>query len=697
MLAVAVLGVLALVVGVLVMRFDAVARASQIMVAQQGFSNRLAEQAAVVRPRLESEEAVRHLTGRLDRDWAREELAQDFYQHNGLEQVFVIDAGGRLVFAADKGVEGTSALYRPAIRRAVADMGPHLGGGQASTIVFEGGRLLGVTATLVREDEAKGAAPIMVSVAPFDRAVLARFGAGRLVDGLAISGDLRERADRVVLPLHDIAGRVVAALIWAPRHPGRDLFADLQWPLAAMVVILLLLGASLVRQTASFARGLILSEARARHLAQHDALTGLPNRALMFERLNQLRAMAGRQALDVAVLCLDLDRFKEVNDTLGHPAGDALIRAAAKRLSGLLRDTDTVARLGGDEFVILQPHATGSGASHLAERIIHALGRPFTIEGALVEIGCSIGITLITDPTTPATELLRQADLALYSSKENGRNRATFFEAEMDAALRMRHQLETDLREALAEDLLHMVYQPQVDQAGRIVGVEALVRWNHPTKGMIAPTTFVQLAEECGLIAPLGDYIMRRVFADTRYWRGVMIAINVSALQLRAPGFMSSVTRLVADYAIDPTCYEFEITETVLLGDDAATRDNIAVLKQEGFSIALDDFGTGYSSLSSLQRFAVDRIKIDRSFVRNLDQDDAEAVTLVAAVIQLAHALELDVIAEGVETASQRDQLLASGCERFQGYFYARPAAPEVVMAMLASGAPLGLAEDVAP
>jgi len=712
-LAAAVLTVLALVVGVLVSQFDAVSRQAQIQTAQQGYRNRLAEYAAYVTSRAECDEAVRHLAWRFDRGWAERELGHYLFVRHGIEQVFVLDARDRPVFAAERGVGAALGLYRPPLADAVADVLPKLraeeaavlrAGGNAAgpvragNIVFVDGRLLIVSVALVRPDPGhavrmEARAPVVVGVTPLDAGVLARFGVRRQVKDLAVSDDLGEKSGRAVLPLLDARGRAVAALVWTPRRPGSELFAALEGPLVAMLLILLLLGWSLVRQTARYARGLILSEARARHLAQHDALTGLPNRALMLERLGQLRAQAARQAPDaetMAVLCLDLDRFKEVNDTLGHPAGDALIRAVAKRLAGLLRESDTVARLGGDEFVILQPHTQAAGAAHLAERIIHAFARPFDSDGHRVEIGCSIGITLISDPKIPATEVLRQADLALYSSKEKGRNRATFFETEMDAALRMRHQLEIDLREALAEDLLHMVYQPQVDEAGRIVGAEALVRWNHPHKGMIAPTIFVQLAEECGLIAQLGDYIVRRVFADTCEWRGITIAINVSALQLRAPGFMASVARLMAQYAIDPSCYEFEITETVLLGDDAATRDNIAVLKQEGFTIALDDFGTGYSSLSSLQRFAVDRIKIDRSFVRNLDQDDAEAVRLVAAVIGLGHALDLDVIAEGVETISQRDQLVASGCLRFQGFLYARPLPPEEVVAMVTEGRRLG-------
>jgi diguanylate cyclase (GGDEF)-like protein len=708
LLALAVLVVLALVTTVMVSQFDAMSRQLQKQAALQAYTNRFGEYAAVVQPRIGSDEAVRRLAIRFDANWAEHDLAHYFNDRNGINRLFVLGADDRLIFAARDGVRAPGTLYRP-LAGAVADILPRLRTAeaarvqlspgrdyyalidrpiQAGNIAIDHGQAYIVTATLVQPDFGRAMppgrrAPVVITALPFDERILSRLGARHLVANMRVDRNFNETPTRVVLPLRDVRGRAVAALSWTPRRPGSELFARLEWPLAAMFLILAMLGWSLVRQTTGYAKGLILSEARARHLAFHDTLTQLPNRALMFERLNQMRALARRSPLEIAVHCLDLDRFKEVNDTLGHPVGDALIRAVARRLAGLLRDTDTVARLGGDEFVILQPHTTATGASHLAERIIAAFRRPFDVDGAMVEIGCSIGITLIADPETLASEVLRQADLALYGSKEGGRNRATFFEPEMDAALRLRRQMEMDLREALAGDLLHMVYQPQVDADRNVVGVEALVRWDHPENGLIPPNVFVVLAEDCGLIGPLGEFTVRRVFEETGHWRGVPVAINVSALQLRAPGFMAMITRLVAEHAILPANYEFEITETVLLGDDAATRDNIAVLKQEGFAIALDDFGTGYSSLSSLQRFAIDKIKIDRAFVRNLDGDDVEAMTLVDAIIKLARALKLEVIAEGVETELQRQRLIACGCTRFQGFLFARPMNVEAVVGLV--------------
>jgi len=483
------------------------------------------------------------------------------------------------------------------------------------------------------------------------------------------------------LPLTDKRGHVTALLEWQPADPIKDLRARMPFILLGFTAVF---GAAVwffMRQSTHAASDLIASEARARHLAFHDMLTGLANRAMMFDRLRQMLAMSRRYYGEIAVHCLDLDRFKEVNDTLGHHAGDELIQQVARRLTDLCRDSDTVARLGGDEFVILQPETNAAGASHLAERVLKLFETPFQLEAGTVEVGVSIGVTLITNPELDAAEVLRQADMALYGSKEGGRNRVTFFEPDMDAALRMRRSLESDLRQALAEGGLKMVYQPQMDARGHIDAMEALVRWTHPERGAIPPSIFVPLCEESGLILELGEYIFRRVFEETCTWVNTRVAINVSSLQLRSPMFMGTLTRLVAEFHVDPSRYEIEITETALLGDDGTTRDNIIMLKQEGFSIALDDFGTGYSSLSLLKRFAVDKIKIDRSFVHNLEASD-EAEGLVDAIVRLGKALKLEIVAEGVETQHQRDRLAACGCNNFQGFLLSRPAPAEDLKGM---------------
>lgn len=511
------------------------------------------------------------------------------------------------------------------------------------------------------------------AVVALDAPMMARLAAHHHTSDLRVVGGATAPARGLALRLDDQAGHGVGWLAWTPADPSADLRSRLPAILVFFASVFTLAVWYFMRKSTIIASDLIASEARARHLAFHDTLTGLPNRAMMFDRLRHILALSRRYYGETAVHCLDLDRFKEVNDLLGHPAGDELIRQVADRITALCRDSDTVARLGGDEFVIVQPETNASGASHLAGRVLKLFEDPFELEAGTVEVGVSIGVTLITNPEIEPAEALRQADMALYGSKEGGRNRVTFFEPDMDAALRMRRSLETDLRHALTHGGLTMVYQPQMDARGQISAMEALVRWDHPEKGAITPSIFVPLCEESGLILDLGEYVFRRVFEETQTWINMRVAINVSALQLRSPMFMGTLTRLVAEYRIDPARYEIEITETALLGDDGVTRDNIIMLKQEGFSIALDDFGTGYSSLNSLKRFAVDKIKIDRSFVHNLEAND-EAEGLVDAIVKLGHALKLDIVAEGVETEHQRERLAACGCNSFQGYLVARPA-----------------------
>jgi diguanylate cyclase (GGDEF)-like protein len=574
-----------------------------------------------------------------DQRWIEQALAAPMRQTTGASQITI----------------------RPAIGHALP---------RQRTLLVNGQPVLALAAQLGKDPKA----PMIEALVPFDGTMLNQFGRHHHLAELAARAGSIKTGDVFTIPLADAKGQSVAQLAWRPSDPVSDLRSRLPAILAFFGSLFGLAVFYVMRQSKTITSDLIASEARARHLAFHDTLTGMPNRAMMFDRLGQLLAMSRRYYGETALHCLDLDRFKEVNDLLGHPAGDELIRQVADRVTELCRDSDTVARMGGDEFVILQPETNAAGASHLAARVLKLFETPFELEAGTVEVGVSIGVTLITNPDLDPAEALRQADLALYGSKEGGRNRVTFFEPDMDAALRMRRGLEADLRKALANGGLEMVYQPQQDSRGHISTMEALVRWNHPERGAIGPTIFVPLCEESGLILDLGEYIFRRVFEETRDWINMRVAINVSALQLRSPMFMGNLTRLVAEFRVDPSRYEIEITETALLGDDSTTRDNIIMLKQEGFSIALDDFGTGMSSLNMLKRFAVDKIKIDRSFIHNLE-GNAEAEGLVDAIVKLGRALKLDIVAEGVETEHQRNRLEACGCDNFQGYLVSKPVA----------------------
>ncbi|HEY8565627.1 MAG TPA: EAL domain-containing protein [Beijerinckiaceae bacterium] len=417
------------------------------------------------------------------------------------------------------------------------------------------------------------------------------------------------------------------------------------------------------------------AEKRISHIARHDALTDLPNRVFFRERLEQALAGMRRRGDGVALLCLDLDHFKGVNDTLGHPIGDALLKAVAQRIRAELREEDTVARLGGDEFAILQ-NGTGQPAAGaaLAHRLVASLGQPYLLEGHPINVGASIGIAVVTEAAGDADTLLRNADLALYRAKEDGRGTYRFFEPAMDAAVQARRSLELDLREALVRGEFVLHYQPFVDLLrGEVVGFEALVRWNHPTRGLISPAEFVPVAEETRLIVPLGDWILRQACQDAVGWPdGIRVAVNISAAQFRGEGLGAGVLSALAQAGLAPERLELEITETVLMQNTEASLKALHRLRGAGVRIAMDDFGTGYSSLSYLRSFPFDKIKIDRSFVRELTHN-AECRAIVRAITSLGQSLSISTIAEGVETREQLDAVRAEGCTEVQGYLFSPP------------------------
>jgi len=482
----------------------------------------------------------------------------------------------------------------------------------------------------------------------------------------------------------DNSGKDRAELVWAPARPGHELFMRALIPALLVSAGLGAVALTLLHQSQKTARSLIASEARAKHMAMHDALTGLPNRTLFTDRLTQATERLRRQGGAVAVMCIGLDRFKDVNDTLGHSAGDELIRHCANRIGAMIRSGDTLARLGGDEFVIIQTDTDAHSAASLAKRVLDGLKGQVTLESGPVYSSCSIGVTLLQDAELDAAEALRQADLALYRAKEQGRSQYAFFEVEMDSTIKLRKLLETGLREALHIEAIDVVYQPQVDHNGRIVGVEALARWTHPQRGPISPAYFVPLAEECGLMHDLGNLIMRRALIDSKRWPGLKVAVNVSATQLRSTRFLPELRTILSETGVEPRMIEIEITEGMLLNDDQPTQNTLHALRHMGFSIALDDFGTGYSSLSYLSRYPVDKIKIDRSFVSNLGVDpDADA--LIRAIIKLAKALHLSILAEGVETKAQSQILRQAGCATIQGYLFSRPVPREEIDLMMES------------
>ncbi|HEU0060525.1 MAG TPA: PAS-domain containing protein, partial [Hyphomicrobiaceae bacterium] len=416
------------------------------------------------------------------------------------------------------------------------------------------------------------------------------------------------------------------------------------------------------------------SEAKIAHMALHDALTNLPNRVLLNERLEHALARSRRGEI-VATHILDLDHFKHVNDTLGHPVGDKLLQMVANRLRALVRNTDTVARMGGDEFAIVQVALSQVvDATSLAQRVIAALSEPYEVDGHQVVIGTSVGITLAPSDGLIPEQLIRNGDLALYRAKGDGRGTFRFFESEMDVQMQARRTLEQDLRKALIAGELELHYQPVINIAsGRISGLEALVRWQHPENGLVAPATFIPLAEETGLIVPIGEWVIREACATAAQWPAdVRIAVNLSPAQLRNPALPQTLVSALAASGLAPDRLELEITETVLLHDSAATLAILFRLRELGVRIAMDDFGTGYSSLSHLQRFPFDKIKIDRSFINNIAAD-VSSLNIVRAVAALASGLGVAATAEGVETREQFDLIRSEGCTEMQGFLLSKP------------------------
>lgn len=421
------------------------------------------------------------------------------------------------------------------------------------------------------------------------------------------------------------------------------------------------------------------SEERIRYLSEHDFLTKLPNRMLLEDRLRQTIIQAQRQPQQFAVLFIDLDRFKSINDSYGHPVGDRLLQTVAERLKSAVRSSDTICRQGGDEFLILLHHIhDADDAARIADTIILSVGDPYTVDGHLLNTSPSIGIALYPDDGVDAETLIKNADTAMYVSKENGRNNYHFFRPEMNERTQARLSIEDGLRRALANHELELYYQPQVAvSSGRVVGIEALLRWNDPEHGIRMPATFIPIAEETGLIVAIGTWVLRQACRQARHWREaglyqLPVSINVAALQFAAPDFCQIVQMTLAAENLGPDAIELEVTESMLLDTTGEHSVTIGQLKKIGLKLAIDDFGTGYSSLSYLHTLPVDKLKIDRSFISQLNTH-ADNAKITEAIIHLAHSLGLNVLAEGVETLEQLDLLNALGCDGYQGFFYSKP------------------------
>ena len=437
--------------------------------------------------------------------------------------------------------------------------------------------------------------------------------------------------------------------------------------------------ASLERDVSVRTQGLEAATRQLRHLATHDALTGLPNRVLLDDRIAQALTHAHRERHSFAVMLCDLDRFKLINDSLGHHAGDHLLQEVARRLTNVVRDVDTVARLGADEFIIvLSPLTSRKDAEVVAQRVIGAMQPAVEIAGITIHASPSIGIAFYPDDGSSVETLIAHADAAMFAAKQRGRNSVQCYAAGMDAGTHDKVRLESDLHTALALRQFELYYQPKVDtMSGTFYSAEALIRWRHPERGLVSPAAFIPLAEECGLIGPIGEWVLREACRQGRAWQQaglspVRIAVNVAASQFRAGDLVETIHQALADAELEARFLEVELTESAVMSDPEESIKILEQLSEMGVLVSVDDFGTGYSSMSYLRRFPIDQLKIDRSFLSEITARSDDA-SIVGAIVSLAHNLRLKVVAEGVETVAQLDLLKTLGCDQYQGYQFSPP------------------------
>ena len=677
-----------------------------------------------------SEEAVRRIREQFDHDWTHNRLGLWLRNSFDHDFVFVADSSDKLIYAllGRNSVEPrwfnsimpelapsldyirgrTTGQLNGAVRISKLQRGTDAEHPNRATLVQRFlGRPAAVAAVQMAPSQQVGGSdhqsvPVVMSVKFIDEHMLSEIAERLQLENLHLVD--KEAADDgtsddYVFDLKDGSGASVLRLSWTPKRPGAEIVTSvipfIAIAFAGFGLLAALIHGYMRRTAATIAQG----EQRLRYLALHDPLCGLPNRNYFGERLEEIIRDVHLGGPSAAVLYIDLDHFKDVNDTLGHPVGDELIRNVTERLASLLRPQDLVSRLGGDEFaVIITGGADTGNLQRVAERIIAAICAPYAISGHNILIGASIGIAIIDQRSSGGTaDVMRYADMALYRAKNEGRNRACIYDAAMDADLSERKQLENDLREAIGKDQLRLVYQPIVNGSGdTILGVEALSRWTHPVRGNIEPSQFIPIAEHSGLIVKLGEWVLRRACTEGKAWPGLSVSVNVSPLQFRRPDFVDTVERILAETGFEPSRLELEITESTLIGNVDNAETAMHRLKGIGLRLALDDFGTGYSSLAYLRRFPFDKLKIDKSFVRSIERS-ADAAAIVHAIVGLGRGLGMKVTAEGVETAEQQLFLRAAGVHSMQGYRFGRPGSPDLISARLAMpGLHRSIAKDAA-
>ena len=530
----------------------------------------------------------------------------------------------------------------------------------------------------------KGDPNLLISVTYIDEGFISEIGRSLLLNDLTMKTTVTHRDGTVSEPFIGDDGIPAGTLTWTTKRPGQILLTIIL-PLVMLAVIATgYLSNKMLQQLTRASNELAEREANARHEAKHDSLSGLPNRIHMVERLDAALARLGSENEEYAVVAyIDIDRFKDVNDTLGHEAGDQLVKAVTRRLKTFLNAEDFLSRFGGDEFAVLCESATSNSGDALAERIAKAFQAPFNINGQSIRVTASVGIAMAPDHGTTVDEVMRHADIALYEAKNRGRDRAVQFTIDMGHHVEERRAIELDLRTALENGGLRLHYQPVIScRTGDIVGAEALLRWHHPVHGPMSPTTFIPIAENAGLLPAIGHWVLDRAMRDSKLWPHLEIAVNLSPVQFRHVDIASDLRKLVERHGVEPDRFVLEITEGVLLEATDHTKQILKAIQDLGFKTALDDFGTGYSSLAYLCNFKFDKIKIDRSFVSTMSKDEA-ARTIVQSVVMLGRGLGMAIVAEGVETEFEAIMMTHLGCTELQGYYLSRAVAAEDLTSLL--------------
>jgi diguanylate cyclase (GGDEF)-like protein len=657
------------------------------------------------------DDSVRNLRAN-DQAWIAENLADWMSEYFGHDRVYILDGTNQLVRAAAAGKPASDSMFavdKPTVTRfanalrakmAIASAGMDdsttavTGMGEEDYTILDDGRpaIISVRPIVPASNavmQTPGTEFLHVSIRFIDSELSKTISDKFEVSNLAFDRTARSDGDRIAEPVLSADDSVIGFFTWTPAEPAYQLISETGPAVAVSVVLATLAAFLLLGRLRRTSVQLEVSKAEASFLAFHDPLTKIANRALFEDRLEQALANMRRKGSRLALHFVDLDRFKNVNDTLGHPAGDELIRQAAGRLSALVREVDTVARLGGDEFAVIEFEITDPlEAEALSQRIVDSLDTPFKVDGTEARIGASVGVVVTSDREAKAVDLMRQADISLYEAKGSGRGKFQLFAEDLGEAVSERRSLEVDLRQALATGTgLELVYQPIFDaQSGRIAGAEALVRWEHSIRGRLSPAMFIGLAEERGLIDQLGLWVMREACRFAASSKLPWVAVNVSPLQFRDDHFAEKVFTLLAEVGLPAKRLEIEITEGLLLQNSPAIQSTLMLLRAKGIRVALDDFGTGYSSITYLRNHGVDKLKIDQSFTAQLGQD-AEIDSIVRSIIDLGRAMHMAVTAEGVETEHQRALLEAMGCDQLQGYLLSRPVTSEKLVSVLTSKA----------